>query len=150
MSMNESIRAAIKDNLSESVSKELQSYLSELESDREELRREQKENLKLTEELADLKDREVAWGRCEEAEEVNATRHAELEKREALLELREKHAEERVDEIRNLTSTVFQSNRIGYNLNLSAPNPRYGMRDDTGNVDYCQSVPMRGELDKKD
>lgn len=135
MSINENIQKAIKESLPEAVAGELKEYLEETEDLKEENKWLRKENDELKEENGNLRNLKSRLDSVELREKQAEKLNQDLNLREAVLKVREEHVEERVNEIRNLTQTVFRSNRMNYNLDLSIPynvptdgygNPNYG------------------------
>jgi len=147
------LKAEIDKHLPTMVGKQLQERLVQADRDARDLKicrdsidtleakNKKLESLKINE--AELYDRE---GKV-------SGREFQVGVKEQLLALREKHAEERVLELRNITQSVFGSNRMGYNLNLNVPNPNYGQKDQYGNMligSYDQTASITGKVEKSE
>ena len=151
--LSEKIQEAIAQSLPAAVAGELKDFISQAEVDakrRYELQLEvnnlQKENLR----LRDLELSEIA---VKSRESVVASIENAVTVKEQILTLREEHAKQRVEEIRSLTSTVFGSNRMNYDLSLGLPNPAYGRKDQYGCTvpeGYSQTIGISGSIEKKD
>lgn len=118
--LSDKLLQIIQEGLPAATAGELKKYIEQAQKNETELNNavkligDQNEELKV---LRPLRDREHNVA----AREVVANvRDVELRIKEEILKVKETHATERVSEIRNLTNTVFQSNRLGYNLNLNS------------------------------
>lgn len=140
MSLNEKVLAAINAELPSAVANELKVFIEQAQIDRSRLdaiiiERDTKEiELKR---LRGIESREHMLGQ----KESNLTaRERAVELKEVILKHHEEFNNKRVDEIRNLVSTVFASNRLGYNVNLGVP-----MKD---NNNYTTTAPITGIITK--
>lgn len=128
----ENLRKTINENLPATVAEELKKYLTEAEEVFQKLKDKELLITKLTEEvqgLRQLKNREEYLSREEVKQEAERKRlkeeQREFEFKQKILELKERHAEERLQELRYLTERVFASNKVGYNVGFNIPNPMY-------------------------
>lgn len=143
MELNKQIQKAIAESLPEATAGELKKYLEKADAAKTDLKLLQQDYDELaanyedaTGELRRLRDLKL---KRETIDQENATLAVDRMKHDMdvqMLELREQHAKDRVLEIRNMTETVFKSNRMNYNLDLSLPLPV--SKDQYGNRDYNQ------------
>jgi hypothetical protein len=141
MSLSNDIQDAIKKSLPSAVAGELQAFIEEAKQN--------KANLDLVIKERNAKEVELQRLRGIETREANiAAREAaarikdhDLQLKESVLKAQEEFNNRRVDEMRNLVSTVFGSNRLNYNLNLSVP-----VKDQYGNT---MNYPASGDITKE-
>lgn len=125
MELSEEIKKAIQSNLSGLCADELKKFIEVSQENNKKVHRleAELEELRTTNRQLDgFRQKVIA---VEQKERANAAKENELFIKEEILKMREKHAVDRVEEIRRLTDVVFQSNRLSYNMNLSMPNPNY-------------------------
>lgn len=113
------IQDAIKKNLPEMVGKELNKILSNYEVLKVQLSTAQDQNKKHLKEYQEIRELDRQYEENETKRLSNLEKERELNTKEEILKIREENAKQRVDEIRNLTETVFQSNRMNYGVNLT-------------------------------
>lgn len=145
------LKAEIDKHLPTMVGKQLQERLVQAERDARDLKIAIDTNNALEIKNDKLEDLKINEAELYDREGKVSAREFQVGVKEQLLALREKHAEERVNEIRALTDRVFGSNRMGYNLNLSVPNPSHGQKDQYGNMlpgAYDQTARVMGSVNK--
>lgn len=118
MSINEDIQRAIDKNLSSEVASRLKDFIFDAEQKAVELKAYIKENEAFKIELNVLRALETKKGELEQRERSLDHDEAKLDVEKQVLEVKEKCAQSRIDDIKELTRTVFGSNRLNYNLSL--------------------------------
>lgn len=116
--INKAIKEAIEANLSSEVAGNLKDFITKAEENAVVIKELQVDTKTQHDELLVLRTLNNQKNDLERRERECVNREAMLELENKVLIVKTECQNMRVDEIRGLVSTVFQSNRLGYNINL--------------------------------
>lgn len=148
MELNSSIQKAIQDSLPLAVAGELKDYIATAQKTAEAYSALQQVYITLKADYDRLLKLELRENDVTKREEALRENDRDIKTRLQLVTMREEHAKERIDEIKNLTATVFQSNRMNYNVSLGMPVQREN--DQYGSQKQVETFPVMGNITKQE
>lgn len=137
--IDDKLLKVINESLPGMVGSELKQVLEQGQKDKARADEYEQKNIELSKEVSELKCLKLDRTEVQQRESSVRAEERELEITKKLLELEKKLINERLEDIKNLTSTVFQSNRLGYNISLDG----YKYDNNTGS---SQGVNVTGTV----